>query len=221
VALLALVVVLAQHQANTVPLPEVFPPPVTVRSPEFLAERVFRQPVPPVPKAQWTPPLLHTATMFTLVRAAEAYLWPHPFAETDPEVLGRYYKDTFTKPPIFDSKKPAFRWDGDPLVINIVGHGLMGSELYLRSRQCAFGWAGSLAFAAGSSVIWEYIFEGNGVRPSVQDMVYTPLMGLALGEFRYQLWRWGKRMKSPGGKFLQGVVDPFGELERGVLGSGC
>ena len=170
-------------------------------------------------RADWTPPILNAVALFATLRITESFLWPDPFART--QYFGDRYLETFTKPPLFDADRPAFRWDGDSIALNVVGHGLMGSELYLRARTCAFGWAGSLAFAAGASAVWEYAFEGNGVRPSAQDLVYTPLMGLALGELRYFVWSRARRSDAgPSVRWLRYVFDPIGEFER-VLGSPC
>lgn len=173
----------------------------------------------PDPRAEWTPPLLHTLALFSVQRVAEAWLWPEPFARVDE--FGKHYIDAFTKPPLFDPSRPAFQWDGDSAFLNVAGHGLMGSELYLRARTCSFGWAGSFAFAAGASAVWEYAFEGNGVRPSAQDLVYTPLAGMALGELRYFGWtRVRSEGASPKVRWLRYVLDPLGEFER-ALGSPC
>lgn len=165
----------------------------------------------------WLPPTLHTLTLFTVVRGAEAVLWPEPFADTDPKVWGRNYRIAFTEWPVFDKDQPAFSWDGDRWEINVIGHGLMGSELYLRSRQCRFGWAGALAFTTASSFVWEYGFEANGVRPSAQDLAFTPIAGLLFGEARYLLWNSAANVRHPAFRtLLRTVIDPFGELERGI-----
>ncbi|WP_394832780.1 DUF3943 domain-containing protein [Pendulispora rubella] len=172
--------------------------------------------------ARWEPPVLHTTAFLTGLRYIEAYMYPHPFAEGNFEHIAERYRDTFTHWPIFDSDKPAFEWDGDSWRINVIGHGLMGSELYTRARICHFGWAGSLAFAVGSTVAWEYVFEGNGVRPSVWDLVYTPLSGLLLGEARYFIYRTAQSLSSPTARnVLSAIADPFGEMERHWLGSPC
>ena len=34
------------------------------------------------------------------------------------------------------SSHRALEWDGDPWYVNTLGHGLFGSELYLRARMC-------------------------------------------------------------------------------------
>ncbi len=153
------------------------------------------------------------------MRVSEAVIWPEPFARTEPDFWWERYGDAFTLPPKFDPDRPAFEWDGDRWSINVLGHGLLGSELYLRARQCHFGWAGSLAFAAGSSAVWEYVFEANGVRPSAQDLVYTPLAGWALGEARYRALR-ALQGKTGAASVLRVVLDPFGEAER-ALGAVC
>jgi hypothetical protein len=142
-------------------------------------------------------------------------LYPDPFADTRPASWWRHYEAAFTRPPKFDPNERFFEWDGDPWYINAVGHAAMGSELYLRARTCGHDVLPSLLFTAGSAIVWDYAFEGNGVRPSALDLVYTPASGLAFGEFRYFLWTQGARIDS---RLLRGVVrgfaDPFGELER-------
>jgi hypothetical protein len=153
----------------------------------------------------WVVPVVHDAALMTVMRITEAVIWPDPFART--QWFAAKYEETFTMPPIFP--------DGDPLVINLGGHALLGSELYLRARQCRFGWAGSLAFAAAASAVWEYAFEGNGVRPSAFDLVYTPISGLVFGELRHQIWK-----EAAPGSVVRWIVDPLGEGERG-LGTGC
>lgn len=164
-------------------------------------------------------PVVHAVALMTGMRIAESILYPDPFSR--PQHFAAHYRDALTKLPIFDTARRPFEWDGDPWPINVFGHGLFGSELYLRARTCRLPWYGALAFAAASSTVWEYAFEGNGVRPSALDLVYTPLAGIALGEGRFVLWRAAGAVE---GRALRGVlraaVDPFGEIERG-LGAGC
>jgi hypothetical protein len=188
--------------AATEPVPE---PPATISAPTKQPNIVV--------------PAVHSLALMTVARAVETALWPDPFART--QWFGARYEEAFTQPPLFDSKKPFMRWDGDSLLINVGLHGLFGSELYLRARQCRLGWGGALAFAAATSAVWEYGFEANGVRPSAQDLVYTPLMGIALGELRFVLHRAaGNLQGSTARGVVRGVLDPFGELER-AAGSDC
>lgn len=171
---------------------------------------------PPAPNI--VVPAFHGVALMAVMRTTESILWPEPFAR--PEQFADHYKEAFSEPPKFDPHQPFMRWDGDPLLVNTVGHGLFGSELYLRARQCRFGWAGSLAFAAATSAVWEYGIEANGARPSAVDLVYTPLAGMALGELRYFIHRAAGGSHSAAGTVVRALVDPFGELERG-LGAEC
>jgi hypothetical protein len=167
------------------------------------------------------PPLLHAAGLLTAMRLTEAYLWPTPFAETSLQQLGYHYQQAYSRPPVWDSSKPLFQEDGDRWQINVIGHGLFGSELYLRARTCRLPAWQALIFAASASAVWEYGVEASGTRPSALDLTYTPLAGLVLGEARFQLWQAARNL--PGG-FARGalstLVDPLGELER-TLGSPC
>lgn len=163
----------------------------------------------------WAPPIVHGLALLTVMRVGEAILFPEPFAETRLSVLADRYDAAFTQPPLFDPHKPFMRWDGDSLFINVVGHGGLGSELYLRARSCHFGVLGSTVFAAAGSAAWEFLFEASGVRPSGQDLVYTPLAGLVLGEARYAIAGWGRHLDTSWARsVVPAVVDPFGELER-------
>lgn len=169
----------------------------------------------------WAVPSVHTTALFVTLRLGEAYLYPSPFAETDLSVIGRHYREAYTRPPVFDSDAPAFEWDGDPWPINVIGHGLLGSELYFRPRRCGFTPLAALAYAAGATVVWEYAFEASGVRPSALDLVYTPLAGLLLGEARYWGYRAADSAADPTLRaVLRTVFDPFGEMER-TLGTPC
>src|SRR5688572_740935 len=169
----------------------------------------------------WSVPALHTAALFTGMRVTEAVLWPEPFAETDLGEIGRHYREAYTRPPLFDPDRRAFEWDGDHWTLNVVGHGLLGSELYFRPRHCGASVFGALAFAAGASAIWEYGFEANGARPSALDLAYTPLAGFVIGEARFVGYRAAGGISD---RTLRSVVrillDPFGEIER-AAGSPC
>jgi hypothetical protein len=169
----------------------------------------------------WTVPVLHTGGLFVGMRATEAYLWPHPFAETDPDLIFEHYREAYTRPPLFDPERRAFEWDGDHWTLNVIGHGLLGSELYFRPRRCGASVLGALAFAAGSSVFWEYVVEANGVRPSALDLVYTPLAGIVLGEARYAGYTVAGAIANRTWRgVVRAVLDPFGEVER-ALGAPC
>ena len=166
-------------------------------------------------------PTLHALGLMTSMRAAEAYLWPEPFAQTDRGALGLRYHDAFSRPPRWERHRSWFEADGDRWQINVLGHGLFGSELYLRARACHLAAWQALLFTAAASASWEYGFEANGVRPSALDLTFTPLAGLVLGEARFQGWRAARRLAPGLGRgALSALLDPCGELER-ALGARC
>jgi hypothetical protein len=167
----------------------------------------------------WLVPSLHSLGLMTVMRGSETYLWPQPFAETSR--FGHHYREAFTRPPLWDGSRAFFEADGDRWQLNVLGHGLFGSELYLRARVCRKPVWQALLFGAGASAVWEYGFEANGVRPSALDLAYTPAAGLILGEGRFRAWR-AARQLAPGAvrTILKATFDPLGELERS-LGSPC
>ncbi|MCA9593249.1 MAG: DUF3943 domain-containing protein [Myxococcales bacterium] len=166
---------------------------------------------------RWDVPTTHAVGLMTTMRTAEIFIWPEPFARFDPGG----YERAFSQPPKWDTSQPAFEWDGDPWAVNVLGHGLFGSELYLRVRSCRHGVVPALAFTTLGSAVWEYGFEANGARPSGLDLVYTPAAGLVLGEARLLGWRAAKGISDPTWRgILSTLFDPFGELERG-LGARC
>lgn len=189
------------------------------------AEQIQRLQLDPLGSDREAPnlwiPTLHATLLMTGMRVSEALIWPEVFAETEPSIIGERYQRAFTQPPKWDSSQRAFEWDGDAWYINVVGHGLFGSELYLRARQCRLGVLGSLVFTTAASAVWEYGFEANGVRPSGLDVWYTPLSGAVFGELRYAGWRAAAGIQSGGlRQTLRTILDPFGELER-AFGARC
>ena len=166
-------------------------------------------------------PTLHALALMTTMRLGEAYLWPEPFAATNRVEIALHYQQAYSRPPLWDGSRPLFREDGDRWQINVFGHGLFGSELYLRARSCRLAPWQALLFAGTASATWEYGFEASGVRPSALDLTFTPLAGFALGEARFQAWRAVRRLQ-PGAlrTTLSALVDPLGDAER-ALGAPC
>jgi hypothetical protein len=170
---------------------------------------------------RWAIVATHHHGVMLGMRLTEVWLWPEPFAETDVSRVTARYRDAVTQPPKWRSEASWFEWDGDRWWINVVGHSLFGSELYLAARRCGFNPAIAVASAAVGSAVWEYGYEASGVRPSALDLVYTPLSGLALGELRHWLYHEVDGLSGGPVKTLVHVLmDPLGTLERG-LGSPC
>ena len=185
------------------------------------ADAGAQSPRPEAPHAvSWAVPALHAAGLLLGQRVAAMRLWPHAFSLEDGERNLEHLRVAYTRPPVFDPRRQLFEWDGDRWEINFFGHGLMGSELYLRARQCGHGFAASLAFTAVGAIAWEYGVEVWNSRPSANDLLWTPLGGALLGELRFVTWELAGALPRGARGVVRAVVDPFGELERG-LGTPC
>lgn len=175
----------------------------------------------PAKQAVWIVPTLHTLGLFTTMRATEAVIWPDPFSFARISSWPKGYEESLTRPPLFDLSQRPFEWDGDRWTINVLGHGLLGSELYYRPRRCGASALGAVAFAASASAIWEYAFEGNSVRPSGLDLIFTPLSGVLIGEARYLGWTAAGQIADPTWRgVVRVILDPLGELQR-TVGTPC
>jgi len=85
--------------------------------------------------------------------------------------------ESFTSPPI---------WDEDHWEINYVGHPYAGSIYYNTLRCQGATVPQSVVFSTFISTAWEYLYEGVAERPSIQDLVVTPVAGSILGELTHQ-----------------------------------
>lgn len=174
----------------------------------------------PPHRSSWVIPTLHGGGQLLLQRVGLSVLYGSAFTLDDPARAAQSFGRAWTTPPLFDASRRVFEWDRDIFYINLFGHGLMGSELYLRARQCGHGFAASLLFTAGMSFAWEYLVESWHAQPSALDLAWTPLGGALLGEFRFVAWELAGRLPPTPRRVIRAIVDPFGELERG-LGSDC
>ena len=82
--------------------------------------------------------------------------------------------EAWSRPPV---------WDTDHWFHNFVGHPYGGSVYYNTVRVKGATPAQSFFFAGAMSLWWEYALEGMAERPSIQDIVITPVAGALLGEF--------------------------------------
>jgi Domain of unknown function (DUF3943) len=166
--------------------------------------------------------LAHTAGVLLGMRLGAAVLWPADYGVGALGGAPAHLRDAVSRPPVFRTDHPLLESDGDPWTINVFGHGLFGSEVYMRSRQCGGGPLEAFAWTAGAAIAWEYALEGTAKRPSAIDLAWTPIVGgLVLGELRFRAHR-GLRGDNPGAvrRVLRAVVDPLGSLER-AAGTRC
>lgn len=76
--------------------------------------------------------------------------------------------------------------DKDNAIFNYVLHPYAGAAYYMSARSLGFNlWQSALYSAAVSTLFWEFGFEAFNEKPSVQDLIITPVCGTVLGELFY------------------------------------
>ncbi len=78
-----------------------------------------------------------------------------------------------------------WKWDTDWYWTNFVLHPYQGSLSYMGARALNLNIAESALICTASSATWEYFFERNS--PSKNDLIYTSIGGVVVGEMFYQL----------------------------------
>ena len=72
--------------------------------------------------------------------------------------------------------------DHDEWAVNYIGHGIAGAFYYTMARNDGLTVGESAMYTAFLSAIWEYGYEAFAEKPSIQDLISTPLIGTILGE---------------------------------------
>jgi len=80
----------------------------------------------------------------------------------------------------------AVRFDSNDYLTNSAHHALSGSAYYLVARANGLSLFESFAFANVGSLTWEYLVEFKEM-VSLNDVIFTPFVGVAIGEPIYQL----------------------------------
>ncbi len=86
----------------------------------------------------------------------------------------------------------AWRFDDNRISINTYEHVLGGVLYYFVPRSLGASMLESFLFALAASAIWELLIEFREV-VSVNDMIFTPVGGMALGEVLFQLSKFFQR----------------------------
>ena len=108
--------------------------------------------------------------------------------------------------------------DKDPFIVNFVQHPYWGGVYYMQGRKAGLNQFNSFLLAALNSTIWEFGIEAFEERPSIQDIIYTPILGALVGEGFFQLTKYisGNNNKLFGSKFLGNftmlAMDPMGYI---------
>jgi hypothetical protein len=134
-------------------------------------ERIFGDGRPP-------PDYLRTVIESTAILAiGTVWYWKSPSLNT-----ANY---DFTSP-LDKLSLDAIRFDNNLFVTNMALHPVAGSAYYTLARLNHLSVPASAAFAVGYSTLWEYVLEWRE-KASINDLVVTPLGGIALGEWFYRL----------------------------------
>ena len=114
-------------------------------------------------------------------------------------------------------------WDADDWVINYVGHPFFGAVYYTMARNDGLDIFQSALFSTVmSTFFWEYGYEAFAEIPSIQDLIFTPLIGSFIGEGLHVLE--GKLDANKGviwgskglGSFSYFWLDPMGSIAGGL-----
>ncbi len=86
----------------------------------------------------------------------------------------------------------SFVFDTNHFGTNFIGHPLGGAGYYLSARSNGMGTLGSSAISVTGSLLWE-LFGEVREEISMNDMITTPMAGIAIGETTYQMARFFDR----------------------------
>jgi hypothetical protein len=169
----------------------------------------------------WTPPPPPSKT-FTYTQPAEAK--PLRAAAEIGAVLAVGFAWYATTAPTVKRWDPGYRWatfknkltlkdfgtDSNEFGTNFVGHPAGGTGYYLAARANRLSIPVSFGLAVTGSLLWEMFGEVSEV-VSMNDMIVTPLAGIAIGEATTQLGAYFDRQSSSGGHRILGSL--FGPLK--------
>ncbi len=135
----------------------------------------------------------------------------------DVPLFERWYDHVIKKGP---------EWDHDKFYFNYILHPYAGAAYFMSARTCGFNfWRSMLYCSIVSNVGWEFGVEAFMERPSVQDLLITPIVGSCIGEGFYRVKRYlvdhdycllGSRLL---GGIVAFLVDPVNEFTGLWLGN--
>lgn len=141
-------------------------------------------------------------------------LWamPESFTHWDKQAMkekGMFYKWK-------ENVKAGPVWDGDNFAMNYLAHPYCGGVYYMTARSSGFTVLESFSYSViMSTFFWEYGIEAFAELPSVQDLIFTPILGSVVGELffitkkkivKHDKKVWNSRFLGITSLF---VIDPF------------
>lgn len=101
------------------------------------------------------------------------------------------------------------RIDGDRPIWNMIIHPFTGSQLFLFYRARGYSSSGAFIMTGVSSFIFEEFVETFTEKPSLNDMVITPVFGSVLGVGLYQLSAYLLVQESSTAHFFGKILNPW------------
>jgi len=151
--------------------------------------------------------LIHTLAQPTLIWATNWYL------------LDQYWANISIKT-LQNNIEAGWVWDEDGFDVNQVGHPTQGALVYTAARAQGLSYWESIAYPTLASLIWEVGMENES--PSINDMITTPMSGVAFGEIIHRLsaLTLGSGHEKPlSRQILTGLINPLGYgVNRLILG---
>ena len=152
-----------------------------------------------------------TLTAISFIGIGVYALAPESFTGVSKEGALKEAKQDFinawTKPPVFDK---------DNGMYNYAGHPYVGMNFYLSQRNYGESPLYSFLFSTLASTCFEYFIESWAERPSVQDLLITPIVGSILGEL---VFRATQEMRKDGftkaEKVILTLINPLYVLQNG------
>jgi hypothetical protein len=115
--------------------------------------------------------------------------------------------------------KPA--WDGDGILVNLFAHPYTGGFYFNAARANGFNFWQSIPFTVFGSSVWECF--GESLEASLNDLIATPVGGIASGEITHRLSHFllddsQRGWKRLGIELLAGIISPMDLLNRMLNG---
>tara|TARA_R110001583_G_scaffold178457_1_gene334298 strand:+ start:197 stop:1621 length:1425 start_codon:yes stop_codon:yes gene_type:complete len=103
-----------------------------------------------------------------------------------PEDISNWDKEQGIYNKWFENVSDGPVWDRDTGPLNLIGHPYFGGVYYQVARKSGYRqWDAFVYSALMSTFYWEYGIESFAEVPSIQDLVITPVLGWAYGEWAF------------------------------------
>jgi hypothetical protein len=125
-------------------------------------------------------------------------------------------KSTFNK---YDNNFSNPEVDDDKPYINYVLHPYWGAAYYTRARERGLDQASSFVFSTLASAMYEFGIECFFEKPSIQDLIVTPVAGSLIGAYLFEPWREAMKRKGELRWYDHAALvatDPIGVLSLGI-----